>query len=726
MKRSYVIRGLDCIEEVRILKAALAPLLDPEEDLHFDPLAGRMSVDGDVDDAAIRAAVAASGMKATPADEFCGDGSCVPEESFWQRRGRALLCALSGLLLVGGFVAHGLAHGFADALGADNGAEHRFPAHVLLLYAGAILTGYRFVLPRAWSSLRRLRPDMHLLMSVAVLGAIVLGEYFEAASVSFLFALSLLLESWSVARARRSIESLLDLSPNLATIKDLCCGTLRQVPIEEVAVGKIIQVLPGEKIPLDGRVILGESAVSEAAITGEPLPRDKAAGDEVFAGTLNGDATLEIEVTRAAADTTLAHIIHLVEEAKSRRAPSERWVERFALYYTPAMMGLALAVALLPPLLGVGGWLHWFYTSLVVLVIACPCALVISTPVSVVAGLASAARAGVLVKGGIFLEIPARLKAMAFDKTGTLTLGQPELTAVIPLRDFDEDGALRIAAALEEQSTHPLARAILDAATRRGISPALATEFELLPGRGATAIVEGRRYWLGSPRFLEEQSLPANGYDEAARDLLAQGQSLILLLDEGGVCALLGVADTPRKSAAPVMSALRRLGIENLVMLTGDHAAGAKSVAELVGVDEVRSRLLPAEKVTAVEELVARHGSVAMVGDGINDAPALAAADLGIAMGAMGSDAAIETADIALMSDDLTRLPWLLRHSRRVLAVIRQNIIFALGIKLLFLGLAAGGLATLWMAIAADMGASLLVIGNGLRLLNGKSGKRAS
>jgi len=485
-----------------------------------------------------------------------------------------------------------------------------------------------------------------------------------------------------------------------------------------------VLVRPGERIPLDGEILEGETAVDQSPITGESVPVAKAAGDEVFAGTINGDGAFEMRSTTLASETTLARIIALVEDAQARRAPSEQWVERFARVYTPAVLALAIALATIPPLLSGGGWGSWLYRALVMLVIACPCALVISTPVSIVAGLTLAARSGVLIKGGAYLEAPARWRALALDKTGTLTRGRPRVQRVIPLNGHSEEELLERAAGLEAESTHPLARAILAEAAKRGIETTAASGLTVLPGRGAEGTLGERVFWIGSHRLMEEKGAESEDTHRLALELEAAGHSLIAVGNQRHVCGLISVADEVRPEAAAALRALKALGVSPIVMLTGDNQRTAEAVAVTTGVDAVHAELLPQEKVDAVSALADELGQVAMVGDGVNDAPAMAASSCGVAMGAAGTDAALETADIALMSDDLSRLPWLVRHSRRTVAIVRQNIVFALAVKAAFMVLAVLGLATLWMAIAADMGASLLVIFNGLRLL--RDGSRSA
>ncbi len=492
------------------------------------------------------------------------------------------------------------------------------------------------------------------------------------------------------------------------------------MPAAETTAGTRFVVRPGERIPLDGRVTAGRSSVDQAPITGESVPVAKESGDEVFAGTINGDGALDVESTKAAEDTTLARIIRMVEEAHSRRASVEQWVEKFAAVYTPAIIVLALGIFLIPPLAAGAAWADWFYRALVLLVIACPCALVISTPVSIVAALACSAREGVLVKGGVFIERPAQLKAIAFDKTGTLTCGQPTVVSVVPLAGHTEDELIERAAALEARSAHPLARAVTAHAAVRGIETRPAGDVQVLKGRGVTGTFNGEPFWLGSHRYLAERGQTEAAIDEMAEALERDGTTVVAIGNEQHVCGLLAIADTVRPDAAAALRALHAGGIEHVVMLTGDNRATAEAIARQVGIDEVHAELLPEDKVDVVDRLVAKYGEVAMVGDGVNDAPAMARASFGIAMGAAGSDAAIETADIALMTDDLQRLPWLVSHSRRTFGIIRQNIVFALGVKAAFVVLTFVGFATLWGAIAADVGASLVVVSNALRLLKAR------
>jgi len=691
MRFEFKVVGLDCAEEIAILKKALAKR-EGITDLDFDVLNAKMLVTCEnVSADQIIQWVQDGGLTAV----LWKERKTLEEGTFWSRYGRLFTTVVSGFFLVLAVYFH---------LRGSQVAPR--------LYFMAMVFGAYFVLPKAYLALKRFQPDMNLLMVIAMVGAIAINEWFEGATVAFLFSVAILLEHWSVGRARKAVSALMDLSPTIAHVIDK--GDTR---VEEVQVGDRILVRPGEKVPLDGIIEEGATSINQSPITGESLPIHKKEGDEVFAGTLNEDGAFECRVTKGANDTTLARIIHLVEEAQSRRASSQQWVEKFAKIYTPIMICIAILVAIVPPLLFGGGWDMWLYRALVILVIACPCALVISTPVSIVSGMTAAARKGVLIKGGMFLEMPSRLRALALDKTGTLTYGRPEVHRVIPLSGHTEEELLMRAAALEVPSEHPIARAILNYAKKKNVQIKRAEDFQITPGKGAEGTFEGTRYWIGSHRFMHEMKQETPEIHKMALELEDAGHSIIAIGNERHVCGLISVADEPRAQIRQVIQQIKKAGVEQVVMLTGDNKPAAEAIARLAGVDEAQSELLPEDKVEAVEHLKGKWETVAMIGDGINDAPAMAAASFGISMGAMGTDAAIETSDIVLMSDDLSRVPWLIHHSRRSVRTIQQNIIFALAIKSIFLVLAIVGLASLWMAIAADTGAALVVVFNGLRLL---------
>ena len=715
--RSFQVSGLDCAEEVAILNRAVGPTVGGTEHLAFDVINGRMTILDTADkisDDEVAELVASTGMSAKPWD---ADNAAENQAAHLARQKR--FTTLSGGFWAAGFLYHIVETGMGGALGLFAGhGTAPMPIAEAGLFAVAILFGVWLVAPKAWSSARRISPDMNLLMVVAVAGAIGLGEFFEAATVAFFFSLSLYLESWSVGRARNAVSALLDLAPPTARIirPD---GSEANVPAAEVAVDDRFIVRGGDRIPLDGEVVEGAGAVDPAPITGESALYPKELGDEVYAGTINGEGTLTVRATKAASDTVLAKIIRMVGDAHARRAPVEQWVAKFARIYTPIVMALAVALALVPPLLLGGAWDYWFYNALVLLVIACPCALVISTPVSIVAALTASARAGVLIKGGAYVEAPGRTTALAMDKTGTITMGEPEVAAVHALGEASAGDLITLAASLEARSSHPLARAILARAQTDGVSITAAEDTRTVPGRGLEGRADGRVIWLGSDRFAEEKGF-GNHIPTDLRDRIeGAGSTLVVVGDETAVVGILELRDRIRPDAKGVVEKLYAQGVETIVMLTGDNERTARAVAAEVGIDEVRAELLPEDKVTAIEELVEIHDMVAMIGDGVNDAPAMARAHYAIAMGAVGSDAAIETADIALMTDDIGKVPWLIGHSRRTMSIIHQNIGISLATKALFVGLTAFGMASMWGAIAADVGVSLLVVANALRLLNG-------
>ncbi|UFJ41133.1 cadmium-translocating P-type ATPase [Brevibacillus humidisoli] len=660
--------------------------------------AAKLTVVGEASIAELEKAGAFEGLKIYPESER----SAGRKEPFWHRKA-TIRTAISALLLLTGWL-----------LGAQYGDENSLS---VFSYGLSILIGGYTLFLKGVRNLVRLQFDMNTLMTVAILGAAAIGEWGEGAMVVFLFAISEALESYSMDKARESIRSLVEIAPNEALIRRN--DQEIQVPVDEVRVGEIMIVKPGQKIAMDGKVITGASSVNQAAITGESVPVTKDVDDEVYAGTLNQEGLLEVSVTKRFEDTTLAKIIHLVEEAQAERAPSQAFVDRFASVYTPLIMLTALAIAVLPPLFAGANWAEWIYRGLAVLVVGCPCALVISTPVAVVTAIGTAARNGVLIKGGIHLEEAGRLSAIAFDKTGTLTKGVPTLTDIKPVGSLPRDECLIIAAAIERGSQHPLASAIIRQANHLGKPIPAAESFVSLTGKGAKAVVNSTLYHIGSPRLFEE-ILPG-GMDQSNRQEIAtlqeQGKTVMLLGTKEEIIALFAVADEIRETSKQALQKLHQLGIGQTVMLTGDHQATAAAIAQQLDISDVDAGLLPQDKREAIKRLINKHGHVAMVGDGINDAPALATATVSFAMGGAGSDTALETADIALMSDDLSKLPFTIALSRRALAIIKQNITFSLAIKAVALLLIFPGWLTLWMAIFADMGATLLVTLNALRLL---------
>jgi Cd2+/Zn2+-exporting ATPase len=715
--QTFRIEGLDCPDCALSVEKAVAALPGVSSaKLNF--AAGTLVVsprDGQTIAPAIERVVHDMGHEARL--EESTQSQAPPNWQDWVRRNRRPLAMGAGGVLLLGALSASLA-----------GAQSPLTAS---LYVLATVTSGFFAARAGWTALRRTRNvDMNVLMTLAAVGALFIGEYAEGAMVTFLFALGNLLENAAMDRARQAIRALMGLAPREATLLTPGHeGIERQVPVEDLRVGDRILVRPGERIPMDGKIEAGHSAINEAPVTGESLPVDKTVGQEVFAGTINGAGALTLIVTRLAADNTLARIIKMVQEAQSQRAPSQRFVDRFARVYTPAVVGLAVLISLVPPLLGWGSLSHWVYNGLVLLIISCPCALVISTPVTVVSAIARAARDGVLIKGGAYLEQLGAIRVMAFDKTGTLTYGRPEVVnsdcgnhagTRLAQDCLDCQDLLAKAAAVESRSEHPLARAIVHHARNLGVDQryAPAEAVQATAGMGVAGLVNGHHINVGNHAFIHRNSQPENRLCAVVEQAEQAGHTVLVVEDqccnERGYVA---VSDGLRPDVAQVIMALERAGIHHTVMLTGDNERTARRVADQAGVGAVRARLLPQDKMQAVTELQAKYGPLAMVGDGVNDAPAMARAAVGIAMGAAGTDAALETADIALMADDLTRLPFALGLSRRALKIIKANIILALAIKGLFLALALGGMATLWMAVFADVGMSLLVTLNGLTIL---------
>jgi len=707
---TFKIEGMDCREEVALIERRFKNL-PGLEDFSADLMGQRLHVKYDaakLSASAIAGAVADAGMRAWLEHE---EPLAVSDAA---GRRRAVLVWTSGLALLAGLALQ-LAHAslLASRSSLLNHASEGWIERGVLgvaVVAGAMLTARKAV-----AALRMRLLDINVLMLVAATGAVVLGQWAEAGSVVFLFALAQTLEARTLERARTAVRALLDLAPTEALVRG--AGGDRRMDVEAVLPGMVLVVRPGEKIPLDGVVAAGESEVNQAPVTGESLPVEKIPGDGVFAGTINGRGALDIRVTHLRRDSTLARIIHLVERAQAQRAPAQTFVERFARVYTPAVLMLAVVLAVVPPLVFAGLWHTWIYRALVLLVVSCPCALVISTPVSVVAALAGAARKGVLIKGGLHLERAARVRCVAFDKTGTLTRGTPQVVGVTALGAVSPAEVVAVAASVEHRSSHPIARAIIDYAAASHIAVAPGDDVRSLDGRGAQGHVSGAQVVLGNHRLFEERRLCTPEIHDRLDEVSARGRTPVLVARGGEAVGIIEVADEPREGGRDALQMLRRQGVVHIVMLTGDSSSTARRIAAELGVDEVRAELLPDDKVKAVDELRRRFGPVAMVGDGINDAPALASADVGIVMGAAGSDAALETADVALMADELLKIPYALRLSRATLRNIQANLAISIVLKLAFVALAAAGMATLWMAIVADTGASLIVIANALRLL---------
>jgi Cd2+/Zn2+-exporting ATPase len=622
-----------------------------------------------------------------------------PRASTPDVRARFWLTVVSGAALTAGLA--------STALGR--------PLAAALWFVAGALAGGVYPARRAVTALRTRTVDINVLMVIAVAGALALGEWLEASSVVFLFALAQWLEARTLERARQAIRALVDLTPRDAIVRRN--GSDQRVAVDAIAIGDVVIVRPGDKVPLDGRIVVGHSDLNEAPMTGESLPVDKGPGDEAYAGTINGRGALELEVTRVGPDTRLARIIHLVEAAQSRRAPVQSFVDRFAKIYTPAVIVLAVLVAVVPPLVAGADAATWLYRSLVLLVISCPCALVISTPVSIVSALSAAARNGVLIKGGAHLERLAAVRAVAFDKTGTLTRGAPGVSDVIAVGSASAQDVLRFAAAVETRSEHPIARAIADRARLEGMDIPEASSFMSVPGMGVEAVVGGRAVVVGNDGLMTTRNVATSAdLDSIRRD----GHTLVFVAVDHVLLGAIAVADPLRETATETLELLRWHGIRHVAMLTGDHSATARVVAKALSLDEYYAGLLPQDKHNRVLAIREAHGAILMVGDGVNDAPALAAADVGVAMGAAGSDAALETADIALMSDELLKIPYALRLARATLFNVKTNVVVSLVLKAAFLVMAITGSATLWMAVLADTGASVIVVVNALRLLRAR------
>jgi Cd2+/Zn2+-exporting ATPase len=592
------------------------------------------------------------------------------------------------------------------------GAPAWLPAGLAIL---AILSCGLTTYKKGWLAIRNGNLNINALMSIAVTGALILRQWPEAAMVMVLFTIAELIEAKSLDRARNAIQGLMQLTPEQASVQQPD-GSWRSMELKAIALGAVVRVKPGERIALDGEIVTGRSSVDQAPITGESLPVDKAVGDAVFAGTINQTGSFDYRVTAAASNTTLARIIHAVEEAQGTKAPTQRFVDQFARVYTPIVFAIALAEAVVPPLLFDGSWQAWVYKALVMLVIACPCALVISTPVTIVSGLAAAARKGILIKGGAYLEQGRKLTRLALDKTGTITHGKPVQTEFEILAEIDVVRCRTLAANLAGRSDHPVSMALAAAAKADGLANVTVDAFEALTGRGVRGEIDGAPYWLGNHRLVEELGRCSASLEVRLDALESQGKTVVMLVDAERVLALFAVADTVKETSRAAIAELQRLGVST-AMLTGDNPHTAAAIAQQVGIDEARGNQLPEDKLNAVAQWSNDGATVGMVGDGINDAPALARADIGFAMGAMGTDTAIETADVALMDDDLRKIPSFIRLSKATHSVLVQNIALALGIKSVFLVLAVTGLGTMWMAVFADVGASLLVVANGLRLL---------
>ncbi|MCI3923123.1 cadmium-translocating P-type ATPase [Paenibacillus sp. TRM 82003] len=691
--RTYEVQGMDCSSCALTIENHMKKLPTVKQvSVNFSTGKMRIEHENDVEDIIkevgkvgyIASLASKRGISSPPAKDATGSRLAIG----------------SGLALLLGF------------LGQWSGVQETL--NTLMFALAIVIGGYRPA-KSAYYAVKSRSLDMNVLMIAAAFGAALIGEWFEGATVVWLFTLGNVLQNRSIEKTRNSIRTLMDLTPKEALVRQ--GGKLLRTPVESVVVGQVVVVRPGENIPLDGVVVEGTSSVNQAPITGESVPVDKEPGSEVYAGTLNESGALDVRVTKLVEDTTVARIIHLVEEAQEKKAPTEAFVDRFAKVYTPIVFVLALAVMVFPPLFGWGTWGDWFYRALELLVVACPCALVISTPVAIVSAIGNAAKNGVLIKGGAFLEIAGKIDAIAFDKTGTLTEGSPQVTSVEAFGEQTESRILAIARTIEESSKHPIAKAVVAYAETNGAAALAGTASKAIVGRGAEATIDGTTYYAGNPKLFRELGVDLGGLEARLAALQQEGNTLVLVGTNRSLAGLIAVADAIRPTAVEAVARLKAAGVREIAMLTGDNEGTAKKIAAQAGVTRSFAELMPEDKVAVVQRMQAEGLRLAMVGDGINDAPALATADLGIAMGGAGTDTAMETADIVLMADHLEKLPYTMRLSRKAMTIIKQNIVFSLVVKFAALALIFPGWLTLWLAVLSDTGAALLVILNSMRLL---------
>lgn len=692
----FRLEGLDCADCAAHLEKRISALPGVSE-VKVNYGAAKMQVKYECPPERIVQAVRGMGYTARPYDAPLSEDRF----SFWRsnRYARSTIVSAAFLLIAV----------LLQSLGAP--ALPTRAVYCIGIIAGAYLPA-RMGLTILWNTYEL---DMNILMTLAAAGAMAIGEYQEGAVVVFLFALGNTLQAYTMDKTRNSIRSLMQLSPDEALVRRN--GNEISIPTRDITIDDIVIVRPGERIPMDGQVQSGSSAVDQSAITGESIPVDKQAGDQVFAGTLNTFGALEVKVNRPASGTTLNRIIHMVEEAQAQKAPSQQFVDRFSRYYTPGVITAAILVATIPTLVLGQSFHKWFYEALGMLLVACPCALVISTPVSIVSAIGNAARNGVLIKGGAYLEESGQLSVVVFDKTGTLTVGQPMVSRVVALEPEQEEDFIKIAAAIESRSEHPLARSIVRYCISRDYQYPAVEDFKAFGGLGARGKVLEQTYYIGNSRFMAGQGYPVNKYLASINELESQGHTVVVMASTQQILGWMAISDQLRPHVDEAVASLKKAGIEKTIMLTGDNRAAAAAIAREANIDEYRAQLLPEDKVHEVRRLMQRYKKVAMVGDGINDTPALAASTVGIAMGVAGSDAALETADITLMADDLSKLAFTIHLGRRTLQVIRQNVALSLLIKAAILMLVIPGWLTLWLAVVGDMGTSLLVTLNGMRLL---------
>jgi len=699
MENIYIIQKMDCPTEERLIRNRLERLNGLDE-IRFNLLQRKLTVVHNLgNDDQIFSALQELDME--PQREGAEE-TAISVQNVGVPLKTKLLVGLSGCAAIG-----------AEITGWATSNEQAVV--VIGLSVASIILGGIETVKKGLVALKTFTLNINFLMMIAIIGAALIGEWPEAAMVTFLFALAELIEAYSLDRARNAIRNLMEMTPEVAVVKT--DGGWQEMPAAEIKIDAIVRVKPGERIPLDGIITSGQSSINQAPITGESMPVEKKSGDAIFAGTINERGAFEFRVTANKGNTTLARIIRSVQAAQSERAPTQRFVDQFACYYTPAIVILAMLIAGVPPLFFSEAWTPWFYKALVTLVIACPCALVISTPVTVVSGLAAAARRGILIKGGVYLEEGRKLKALALDKTGTLTYGKPEVTDIRGLNHIAPEKALEIAASLNIHSEHPLAHAIVKKAELEDSLDV--SGFEAITGRGVKGTIDGTLYYLGNHRLMEELKVCGDHVEAILLPLEKQGKTVVVLATQNQALCVFAVADTIRDSSVEAVKDMQAHGI-HCVLLTGDNQNTADSIASAVGIKDVHGDMLPEDKLKEINRMRDKYGVIGMVGDGINDAPALAKSSIGFAMGAAGTDTALEAADVALMEDDLRRIPLFIALSKKTGIVLRQNITLAIGIKLVFLALNFANLATLWMAVFADMGASLIVVFNGLRLLKFK------
>ena len=689
-----IVEGMDCQDEVQIIEKKLKSLTGIKSfEIYLATQGMKVVCDPSlISIQQIIKSIAETGMKAFVVKE------ARPKIAWWKEK-RIIALSLCGIFTLTAFVLEKV--GWKGII-------------TIIFHSMAIIIGGYYPAKMAFNALKTLTLNIRTLMVTGAVGAVTLGLWEEAAMLVFIYLLGDILEIYTVSKSRGAIRMLMELAPKEALVRRN--GKETVLPVEEVEISNVIIIRPGEKIPLDGKVLKGYSSVDQSPITGESIPVEKKEGAEVFAGTFNQRGVLEVMVTKLSKDTTLAKIIHSVEEAQARKSSYQRFGEKFGKYYTPTMFALAFAVAVVPPLL-IGGFSYWFYRGLVVLVVSCSCGIALSVPVAVIAAIGNAARHGVLIKGGIYLELAEKLKVIAFDKTGTITIGKPAVTDTIPMNNQREETILQLAASIESHSEHPLGETIVSKAKERGLNLQTVDTFESLPGMGVKARIGTQEYCIGNKRLFSQFSITIDKALVQISELEKQGKTIVLLGSQKELLGIIAVADKVRREAKDVIQTLKHAGIERVIMLTGDNEETAAEIARKTDIDECYARLLPEDKVETVKRLKEKYHCIAMVGDGVNDAPAMAESDVGVAMGAAGTDIAIETSDFVLISDDLLKIPYIIKLSQRAVKIIRQNIIVSLLIIIFLVPVALCGWIGLVSGLLINEIGGLLVIANGLRLL---------